>query len=70
MSICSACGTEVLEGALRCRDCGAPFVGPRQQSRLRPSVKLDGGITRSRDGEVEARGLGLSFRFEPDTETD
>jgi DNA-directed RNA polymerase subunit RPC12/RpoP len=65
--VCSACGAEVLEGGLRCPECGAPFVGRDKRTRLRPSVKLGGGIQRSNEGDVEVRGTGLSFHFEPDT---
>jgi hypothetical protein len=65
MSYCSACGTEVEPGALRCRDCGTPFAGPDRKPRLQPAVRIGADIRATEDG-LEVDGFGVSFGFEPD----
>jgi hypothetical protein len=67
MTICSGCGSEVEPGALRCRDCGTPFAGPRKEPRLQPSVRIGAGIRQTEDG-LEIQGYGMSFSFEPDAD--
>ena len=61
---CGACGAEVAEGVLRCRSCGAPFVGSRRARRVVAQVRplaADAAELELDDEGLAEGGVGVAF---------